>query len=147
MIKRTKVADFKSLRNLEMLNSSYRNLGYPMGCSESELEAALEEGHLTLSTRNDGIAGFARIKSLAAYNCYYDFYLQVDLNADEIVEELHEHILEFIDVNRFYVQLLPYEKREISCLERVGYRLEATLERQIFINSSYHDLLIMGKPA
>ncbi len=126
-----------------MVRSSYKNLGYPLGCSTSELDSALGDGDFTLHNEQQIIAGFMRVKALLQGICYLDIHLLSD-SANRIVDEMLHTLAVNYQVGKFYVQLLPYEHREITCLTSLGFTEEARMKGQLFIEGEHHDLLMMG---
>lgn len=136
------VDDFLFLETSNMRRSSYKNIGYPLGCSKSELASALGEGDFVLFNDTEKV-GFIRIKAMFEGLAYLDMHLLND-NADRAVEAITLWLSSEYDVGKYYVQLLPYETLEMDCLKRLGFNQEARLTKQLFVEGVYYDLLMMG---
>jgi hypothetical protein len=146
--RRTLLDDFIRLDTTELRRSSYKNLGYPLGCSCSELDAALGDGDFALESSQGQVVGFVRIKAMLARICYFDLHLLADADADADcgLEALIARLSADFRIGKYYVQLLPYESREIACLERQGFTEEARMRAQVFVDGGYYDLVMMGSP-
>lgn len=137
-----KVDDFLDLETSNLKRSSYKNVGYPLGCSMSELDVALGDGDFVLFNETS-IVGFIRIKAMFEGIAYFDLHVLSDWS-DVDVQAVMNWLADEYDLGKFYVQLLPYELLEIDCLTRLGFKEEARLSKQLFIDGSYYDVLMMG---
>lgn len=140
----TRVDDFIQLDAPGLGRSSYKNLGYPLGCSHSELDAALGDGDFALESSEGPPIGLVRVKAILAGICYFDFHLVRPEAAEGPLQALMERVGADFGVGKYYVQLLPYEHSEIACLERCGFTEEARMREQIFVDGTYYDLIMMG---
>lgn len=136
--------DFMEADAPELISSSYKNVAYPLGCSISELEMALGDGEFVLLNGQNAVAGFVRIKSMVLDNCYIDLHLLNMDGSEFLLEKLIKMLRNDYAVRKFYVQLLPQESREISCLSKLGFHEEVRLRQHVFIDGRYHDLVMLG---
>ncbi|WP_394209470.1 GNAT family N-acetyltransferase [Enterovibrio calviensis] len=137
------VDDFLNIESSNLKCSTYKNLAYPLGCSMSELDAALGDGDFVVFNDKKTKVGFVRIKAMFEGIAYLDIHLLHDF-ADEHIQAVMSWLAEQYHLGKYYVQLLPNEQREIDCLTRLGFSEEARLRNQIFVEGAYYDLLMMG---
>lgn len=136
------VDDFIHLESPSIKCSSYKNSAYPLGCSMSELDAALDNGDFAVFSDTTTV-GFIRIKAMFEGIAYLDLHL-IDGIADKEVQSLLNWLAENYHIGKYYMQLLSHEQLELDCLTRLGFTEEARLREQLFVEGAYYDLLMMG---
>ncbi len=143
-IKILSLLDFQNFETPDIRISSYKNLGYPMGCSATELKLAMGNTDFVLRDSSTDIVGYTRLKAVFEQLCYFDFHLLKAKTATPLLEVFLDKIKLEFDVGKFYVQLFPYEHIEINCLLELGFTEEACLTKHVFVDGQYVDLLMLG---
>lgn len=136
------VDDYLDLGSSGFKCSTYKNLAYPLGCSQSELDAALGDGDFVVLSETTKV-GFLRIRAVFEGIAYIDVHLLCD-SADENIKFVMNWLARNYSIGKYYVQLLPHEQQEIDCLKRLGFTEEARLRDQLFVEGAYYDLLMLG---
>lgn len=138
-------ADFKDLKSDRIVDSSYKNVAFPLGCSHSEFQMNLDEREISLLDKTGIVIGFARIKTIMFTHIYLDYFCIQDREAcSRSLAELQNYLIDSYDAKKFFIQLLEHEVLEQKSLEENKFKREASLSQHIWLNGRYKDLYIYG---
>ena len=62
----------------------------------------------------------------------------------DAMKVLVRFIFEQMNINKVKLEVYSFNKRAISCYEKVGFQVEGVLKEEIFRNGKYHDIIEMS---
>lgn len=100
---------------------------------------------------NNEIIGFTHLSKIdwISGTCYFGIVIgDVDNQnkgyGEETMHVLFRYVFNILNLRKVCIEVISYNQRAIDLYSKVGFANEGVLSKQIFFNSSYHDLHLMG---